>query len=465
MTQAATTDQRRGLPIRFSAAVGLGTLLQPLNSSMIAVALVQIGAAFHAGTQTQWLVSALYLATAVSAPTAGRLADLFGARRVFLAGLALVFAVSLLARFAPTLGWLVAARILLGIGTGAQFPSGVAMIRRIADRRKASAVGALGILSIFAQTSAALGPSLGGFLVGGFGWQSIFFVNVPMTIAAALCVLRLVPADPPLERRGWRQVMRVVDLPGLLVFSAGMTTVMLLLLSLADRPEWWLVAVALPLLAGFVWWELRAASPFVDVRLLVRSRALSLTYARTMLTYTAFYAIFYGVPGWLEQARHLPPDLVGLVVLPIAALGALTIVAATRLARWRGPRPLLAIGSLALAIGGAALALAVHSATPLVVLFLISAVLGLPNGFNSLGNQLSVYSAAPADATGAAAGLFRTSQYVGANFAAAAIALVFAGPATDGGLHRLGALVAVIGALLLVDALLMGNRLRAQNAT
>lgn len=452
---AVATDQRPGLPARFSASVGLGTLLQPLNSSMIAVALVQIGATFHAGTETQWLVSGLYLATAVSAPTAGRLADLFGARKVFLTGLVLVAIVSLLAPFAPSLGWLIVARVLLGIGTGAQFPAGIAMIRRIADRRKASAVGALGILSIFAQTSAALGPSLGGVLVGSFGWESIFFVNLPMTLAAAVCVLKMVPPDEPREHQGWRSVVREIDLPGLVVFSIAMTALMLVLLSLAGGAQWWLLAVALPLFVAFVWWERRAASPFVDVRLLVRSKALSLTYVRTLITYTAFYSIFYGVPGWLEQARQLDPTTVGLVLLPIMSVGAVTIVVSTRLARRKGPRPLLVIGSCGLLVGGLALAFAVHSATPIVVLVLISAVLGLPNGFNSLGNQLSVYSAAPADATGAASGLFRTSQYVGANFAAAAIALVFAGPATDVGLHRMGVLIAVIGAVLVLDAALM----------
>jgi hypothetical protein len=115
------------------------------------------------------------------------------------------------------------------------------------------------------------------------------------------------------------------------------------------------------------------------------------------------------------------------------------------------------IGSGGLLVGGLALAFAVHSATPIVLLVLVNGVLGLPNGFNSLGNQLSVYSAAPADATGTASGLFRTSQYVGANFAAAAIALVFAGPASDVGLHRLGVLIAVIGAVLLLDAALMAR--------
>ncbi len=98
---AEPSADRPGLPARYAASVGLGTLLQPLNSSMIAVALVAIGTAFHAGTETQWLVSGLYLATAVSAPTAGRLADLLGARRVFLVGLGMVALVSALAPLRP----------------------------------------------------------------------------------------------------------------------------------------------------------------------------------------------------------------------------------------------------------------------------------------------------------------------------------------------------------------------------
>ncbi|TCN36889.1 sugar phosphate permease [Kribbella orskensis] len=441
------------LPRRYAGAIGLGTLLQPLNSSMIAVALVQIGIDFHAGTETQWLVSGLYLATAIAAPTAGRLADLLGARRVFLSGLVLVALVSALAPFAPTLGWLIAARVLLGIGTGAQFPSGVAMIRGMADRRKASAVGALGLLSIFAQTSAALGPSIGGFLVGTFDWQAIFIFNLPVAAIAGICVLVLVPRDPPHQRDTSRSIWREIDLPGLVLFSAAMTAVMLILLSLADHPLWWLLAVAIPVGVIFVVWERRAASPFVDVRLLATSATLSMSYLRTMLTYVAFYAIFYGLPGWLEQSRKLDPSKVGLVVLPIAAIGALTVIGATRLARSRGPGPLLLIGSAGLLVGGSALTFGVHSGTPIVVLVLVSAVLGIPNGFNGLGNQLAVYSAAPAEETGAAAGLFRTSQYVGANLAAAAIALVYSGPATDAGLHRLGYLVVGIAALLLVDAL------------
>jgi len=327
------------------------------------------------------------------------------------------------------------------------------MIRRIADRRRASAVGALGLLSVFAQTSAALGPSVGGFLVGTFDWEAIFLVNLPVAAVAGIAVLRLVPKDPPRPVGDARKLWREIDLVGLLLFTLTMTGLMLVLLSLSTDPTWWLLAAAIPLAVVFVVWERRSATPFVDVRLLARSAPLSLGYLRTMLTYVAFYAIFYGLPGWLEQGRGLDPTKVGLVVLPIATLGAITVAIATRLARRHGPRLLLLVGSAGLLLGGAALAFGVHAGTPIVVLVLISAILGIPNGFNGLGNQLAVYRAAPPEATGAAAGLFRTSQYVGANLAAAAIAIVFGGPATDAGLHRLGLLVGGIATILLLDVI------------
>lgn len=228
---------------------------------------------------------------------------------------------------------------------------------------------------------------------------------------------------------------------------------MLFLLSLGERPEWYLIGVVVVLVAGLVLWERRAAEPFVDVRLLAANRGLSLTYLRTATTYVAFYLIFYGVPEWLEQGRGLTPGTAGLVMLPLAGVGVLTTALAARLVRRGGPRLLLVIGSVVLT--GAALALTgVGSGAPIVLLVALSALLGLPNGFNSMGNQSALYVAAPPERMGAASGLYRSSQYVGANVAAAVLALTFAGPASDAGLHRTALVILGIGAALAVAALL-----------
>jgi MFS family permease len=445
------------LPKRVIAPIAFGTILQPLNSSMIAVALVSIRDHFHAGASAAWVVSALYLATAVAAPAMGRLADMLGPRRVSLAGLALVGAASVAAPFSPSIGVVVLCRVLIGIGTAAQYPCGVAMIRRAADRTGSASHNALATLSVCSQVVVALGPTLGGLLVGLLGWGGVFWANLPLVALAAVVIVLWGPADPPVARAGRRETLARLDVPGVLLFVTAVGALMFWLLSLARSPQWWWLAVAVPATALTAVWSLRAREPFLDVRLL-GNRELTFTYLRAIATFTAFYGIFYGLPQWLEESRGLGPTGAGLVVLPIAVCGVVSTVLATRLQRRRGIWPSLVVGTGGLAVGGALLMLP-GSSTGVVPLLLICAVLGLPNGFNSMANQSAVYAAAPAERAGAASGLYRTSQYVGANLAAAGLTLL-AAHADDASLHHLGLCIAALSTVLLTTALKACHRHR-----
>ncbi len=456
---ATAPPRQRALPGRLVGPIALGTLLQALNSSMIAVALVSIAEEFDAGASVSWLIAGLYLATAVCAPAAGRLADLYGPRRVFLVGLALVAVASLAAPFAPGVGWLIGSRVLLGVGTAAQFPAGLAIIRAEADRLDATATGAIATLSIGSQSAVALGPAVGGLLVSAFGWPAIFLVNLPIVAVSAVCVLRWLPADPP--RHGSQRRLQRLDLPGVLLFAAAMTVLLLVLLSLTGRPQWGLLALLPLLVLALVWWERRCEHPFLDVGLLASNGALRGTYLRTIATWVAFYAIFYGLPQWLEQGRELDPAGVGLVILPIACLGALTTAAAGRVHHRSGVRVLLLVGAVALLAGGLCLATGIGPTTPIVVLLAVCALLGVPHGFINLGNQVAVYAAAPAHRVGTASGLYRTSQYTGANVAAALLAIT-SGATGVPGLQGIGVVVTVIASGLLVAALLMRQPQRAR---
>jgi len=446
------------LPRRMVGPIAFGTILQPLNSSMIAVALVAIQSHFGADPAAVWLVSGLYLATAVASPAAGRLADALGPRRVSIAGLALIAAASAAAPFAPSLGTLIACRVVIGIGTAAQYPCGVAMVRRAADRLRAQSQNALAALTVCSQVMVALGPTLGGVLVAGFGWAGIFWVNLPLALVGAVAILLWAPADPPREERaaasgagGARAALSRLDLPGMLLFVATVGLLMYGLLSLAGTPAWWAFGGAVVAGVLTVCRSLRAPEPFLDLRLLT-NRALSATYVRTIATYIAFYAIFYGVPQWLEESRGLSASGAGVVMLPLALMGVVSTLVATRIFKRRGIGPLLVVGSGVLAVGGLLLMLPTHG-SPLVLLGLLSLALGIPNGFNSMANQNAVYLAAPARQAGAASGLYRTSQYVGANLASALLALLAGTHATDTGLHRTGLAIAVISAALLAAAL------------
>jgi len=142
--------ERLGFGRRFVSAVAFGSVLNPVNSSIIAIALVAIGHTFAVGSRTTaWLVSALYLATAIGQPTMGRLADRLGPRRVYLAGSGLVVVGGVIGWAATSFGILVAARVIIGLGASAAYPAAMALIRRQSLRLDRPAPGrVLGILAI-----------------------------------------------------------------------------------------------------------------------------------------------------------------------------------------------------------------------------------------------------------------------------------------------------------------------------
>jgi MFS family permease len=162
-----------GFGPRFVAATSFGSVLNPVNSSIIAVALVPIGHTFGVGASaTTWLVSALYLATAIGQPAMGRLADLIGPRRVYLFGAVSVAVGGLLGYLGWSLGSLIAARIVIGLGTSAAYPAAMVMVRRQARRLHTETPGGvLGALAIAGQATMAVGPPLGGLLIAVGGWR------------------------------------------------------------------------------------------------------------------------------------------------------------------------------------------------------------------------------------------------------------------------------------------------------
>ncbi|WP_181021904.1 MFS transporter [Microbacterium sp. Ru50] len=468
---AGGPDGRRSLPLRLPWSLGSGTILLGLNSSIIAVALVPMVASFggdaaDATTATAWIISALYIAAAVGSPTAGRLADLYGPRRVYLAGLALILVASVAGPFIADSGWMIVDRVVLGLGAAAQFPAAMAIIRRQADLARATPTGAIGIIALCGQTTAALGPTVGGLVVVAWGWPGIFWVNIPMVILCATLVLAFVPADARGPRASAAQTWRALDPAGMVLMIGTLVALMVALLSIDSAPTVAVVsaAVTVPLASGFVWRELRAERPFVDVRLLGRYPQFGLTCLRAIATFISFYVIFYGLPQWMQATRDLGPAVTGLLMLPVFGVGALSTVLATRLGRTWHPRALLAVGTSAMVLAGTLLALTGAADMPLWVLAIVCALLGVPNGFNNLGNQLLLHHAVPAGAAGASTGIYRTAQYVGAALAAVVVAHLLDAGAVAGGIRDVGLTIAGLGLALLLATVVAVIRLRRKEA-
>ena len=438
---------RSEIPRRIVGTILLGTLLNPLNSSMIAVALVTLRDDFEVTLATaSWLVSAFYLAAAVGQPLMGRLADLLGPRRVFCSGWVIVAITGVLAPLSPSFGWLVAWRAVQALGTSAAYPAGLAMIRRSSpDPTGAPPTGALGALSIAGSVSAALGPVLGGGLIALAGWQAIFLVNVALAVIGLPLALRFLPRDPP-RIRGFAHVVHTIDWAGIVLFTGVLTGLLGFLLSLEDTPLWPLLAVVAISGVGLVARERRTATPILDVEVAANPR-IAVVFAQYAAVNIAFYSAFFGLPQWLEEVRDLEPQQAGLMMLPFAGLGIVMTPVAARLIRRRGYRLSLAIGATALTAAFCGLLL-VGDTSPLWIVLLITAGLGIPNAFNNLGLQSALYERTPSEHTGAAGGLYQTFRYVGAILATALIGVFLGERATTAGLHELAFAAALIGAVL-----------------
>lgn len=425
MTTAAGFDRR------LIAPMVLGSVLNPVNSSILAVALVPIGLALGApAAETAWLVSGLYLATAVGQPVTGRLIDLYGPRRLYLSSSVLVGAGGLVGLLAPNLPALVAARVLIGLGTCAGLPASMYLLRREAERTGHDSPAAiLTVLSVSAQTVSVVGPSLGGLLIDVGGWRATFAVNLPLALACGVLGARRLPRTSPAPRE--RSLAATIDLAGIVLFTTTVVTLLVFLLHPAGR--WPLLVVAVGAGAGLVWWELRAPAPFLDLRLIGGNRPLLATYIRSLLSAVVSYALLYGYPQWLEQGRGLSPSTTGLLLLPIFAAGIGVAALTGRRPEIRGK---LVVGAAAQVVL-AGLLLTLGADTPLWVLVGVAVVAGLPQGLANLANQNAVYHQADPQRVASSAGLLRTFFYLGAIVAATVNGAVLTPVADTAGLHDL----------------------------
>ena len=434
------TDAQAQRAVILTAA--LGTMLMPLNSTMVAVALPDVVADLEVSlASTAWLVSGYLIAQASLHPLAGKLGDRFGRRPLIVGGLGGFAAASLGAALAPGLGVLVAFRVLQAVSGAMVFPNALALLRELLpERRRGQAFGLLGSAIGLA---AAGGPPLGGLLVAAGGWRAIFLVNLPWIAAAVWLALRTVPARLAGTERPRFDAAGGVGLT--LLLGAGAW-----LLHPGDVPGWTLAATAvLVVLLGvaFVRYELGHEDPVLQPRFL-RVRPFAAATASVGLSNLALYGtllaipvLLAGRPGWSSAEVGLALATMSGPMLALSPVGGwVSDHAGRRVAAVVG-LAVLAGGLLPLAVGGEQVATGVLLAS----LAVAGAGLGLSN---AAVQAAGVEALDPRDA-GVAAGIFSTGRYVGGIAAASLVAaLVSGGRGAYGLLFALETAAAATSALL-----------------
>ena len=456
-------DRRnRAFAWRFVTPLYVVATLNPINSSLIATALVPIAHALGVSVgQTAILVSALYLASAIAQPAAGKLADEFGPRRVLAAGIALVLLGGIIGGVGQSIPVVAAARALIGIGTSAGYPAAMVIIRRraISAGLTEPPGGVLGGLSIAATVTVAIGPPIGGVLVDAFGWRSTFLFNIPMTVIALLLTITWIPKDEPLQRRPLCEIASRIDVTGIALFGGLMSALLVFLMSL-PRPQWIALGVTIALSVALLLWELRASTPFIDIRLLISNLALTRTYIRGALLLLSFYALFYGLTQWLEAAHGLSPRQAGLLLLPMGLVAALVSQPISARNLVRGP---LVVGAASMVFASVAVAL-FTATTPVAAIIGVTLLFAITLGTAFVGNQTALYIQAPAEHVGTAAGLFRTFGYVGSIASSTVTGIVFNHNVTDSGMQMVGRILVAVSIVMLVLTL-FDRTLKTPNAS
>jgi len=304
--------------------------------------------AFTASFQAvQWIVLAYLLAITTLIVSVGRLGDIVGRRRLLLGGICLFTVASLLCGVAPTLWLLIAARAAQGLGAAVMMALTVALVgETVPKTRTGSAMGLLGTMSAIGTT---LGPSLGGVLIAGPGWRTIFLVNVPLGILNLLLAHRYLPVD----RRGLKTDRAGFDSVGTLLLALTLAAYALAMTIGRGRFGPLNMALLLAALFGvglFVRAETRAASPLIRLAMF-RNPVLSASLAMSTLVSTVMMATLVVGPFYLSRALGLPAALVGLVLSVGPLVAALTGVPAGRIVDHLGAQRMTLVGLGGIAAG------------------------------------------------------------------------------------------------------------------
>lgn len=443
-------------------SVGLGILLNPLNSSMISVAITRLQHVYNIDfTAVSWIVFSFYIASAIVQPVMGKVSDLFGRRKIFLAGLVVSLLSSVFAPFSPNFEWLIVSRIVQSIGTSMLIAVGMAIVRvHITEKQAAALAG----LSIFLSGAAAIGPFAGGVLIQWWDWPAIFIVNIPFVVASYLLAWKMIPKDVPTASvsrdMSFRQWLGVIDVSGILLFAIGLVALLVSLLSVKSSGHvtmWNMIVglIGLVALGTFVRHELKTTAPFIPLRTFAKYPAMTGVNIQYMLVNLLHYALFFGVPSYLQMVRHVSEFQTGILML---TLGLSSIVASPIAGKWvdqSGPRPSLIVSALLMALGSVWIVTWTET-SPVIVVSLALAVFGFSNGLNAVGMQAALFKSSSKEMAGVASGLFNTSRYFGTILSSLLTGIIMGDAFNFAGFRLLGVFLTVI-ALVLV---LMSVRLR-----
>lgn len=458
-----TTGQTPRLGVLAQYALLAGPLLSMLDSSIMNVAVEPIAREMAAPLPTvQWTVSGYMLALGTGLALTSFLARRFGTVRVYAMGVAAFTVASALCATAPNIGFLIGARILQGATGATLVPLAMSMLMG-GDGAAKRVSPVAGILLFLGP---ALGPSLGGLLIGTFGWRSIFVINIPVGVLAVLTARRIPSGIAPDADRGAR-----LDIVSFGLLAAGLLGVLYGLnqgegIGWSQVSAWLPLAAGVLLLTGYVFQGRSSRHPAVDLSIL-RDRAASFSFLLCAAASIAAWSIVFLLPVFLQSAQGHTALETGLALLPQGILTGLGTVLGQKIADRIGIRPTVISGFLILVAASLGL-LAIDVATPLTVTAAILAARSASIGLVITPLLTVVNVPLRPDQTADANTAFNICQRIAGSFGIGLIANLFTSHAATAGpvpaLHLIATILTILAAVATAIAFLLPSRSSARTS-
>jgi EmrB/QacA subfamily drug resistance transporter len=419
------------------ATLSLVLFLTYLDNTVVSVTLAEIQTSLHTGvSQLQWVVNGYALVFASFMLAAGTLGDLFGRKKVMLGGVAVFCVGSILAALAPDANVLIAGRVVMGLGAAASEPGTLSLIRHLYVERGARA-RALGIWTAVSGLALALGPVIGGTLVGIWSWRAVFWFNLAFGLVALIGAALVLPeSSNPVKSR--------LDFPGLALgaVSIGSVSFAVVLGESHGYATWWIDALfagSILTMVAFVLFERRAANPVLDVRFF-RKAPFSASNLVAFATYFGVFSIFFFVALYLQEVVGASAYSTAVDFIPMAVA---MVVASLFTGRWVaavGPRVPMVTGCLLAGIGILLTDLYMTPHTGFSTLGWTLPLAGAGFGIAMVPATSTALSVIPPEHSGMAASMTNTSRELGAVAGVAVLGSVVNGQLTVNLALRLNAI-------------------------
>lgn len=400
--------------------VGIGSFMATLDSSVVNIALPQISTYFNVTISTiEWVVMAYLLVISSLLLTYGRLGDMYGHKRIYSNGFLIFTAGSLLCGLSPSIVILITSRVVQAIGAGMLMAMGPAIITDVTPSKdRGKALGMNGVATYVALTS---GPIIGGFLTSKFGWQSIFFINVPVGVIGYFMGRKFLINKQV-------NTSQKFDIAGAVLMFFAMVT-LLLPLNYGESAGWnnpIIIAsfvISVILFGAFIHKEMNVEAPMMDLTLF-RSKLFTMSNISLLISFIAGFSITLLMPFYFQDLRGMSASTAGLMLIPQPIMTILITPVSGILSDKIDSRYLSSLGMLIVAIGMFLLSTLNINSTPLQSsLFLM--LIGLGNGSFQTPNNSSIMGSVPEDRRGIASGMLATMRNIGMVLGTAIAGAVF----------------------------------------